>query len=102
MHYIKGAGMTKFGIHNKTSQELCYEAVTEALENVDMSLAEIDEIIIAKGDSLNDGERQRMFQGVLSSILQKEGIPKNYREYIKNYFISIGLHSEDHRHGNQQ
>jgi acetyl-CoA C-acetyltransferase len=71
--YIKGVGMTKFGVHLKTSQELCYEAIMEALEDASMSLNEIDEIIIAKADSANDGERQRLFPGVLSSIL-------NYRD----------------------
>jgi len=75
MHYIKGVGMTKFGIHAETTQELCYEAIMEALDDANMPLSEIDEIIIAKGDSQNDGERQRLFQGVLSSILQDENIP---------------------------
>ena len=75
MHYIKGVGMTKFGIHTETTQEFCYDAVMDALDDADMSLPEIDEIIVAKGDSVNDGERQRLFQGVLSSILQDENIP---------------------------
>jgi acetyl-CoA C-acetyltransferase len=75
MHYIKGVGMTKFGVHTETTQEFCYEAVMEALDDADMSLSEIDRIIVAKGDSPNDGERQRMFQGILSSILQDENIP---------------------------
>jgi len=73
--YVKGAGMTKFGVHTKTSQELCYEAIMEALNNADMSISEIDEIIISKGDSANDGERQRLFPGVLSSITQDQNIP---------------------------
>ena len=73
--YIKGVGMTKFGIHTKTSQELCYEAISEALEDADMRLEEIDEIITSKGDCSNDGERQRLFSAVLSSILQDRGIP---------------------------
>ena len=30
----------------------------------------------------------------IESILQKEEIPLNYREYIKHYFISIGLKTE--------
>ena len=75
MHYIKGVGMTKFWAHVKTTQELCYDAIMDALDDADMPLSEIDEIIIAKGDSANDGERQRLFQGVMSSILQDENIP---------------------------
>jgi len=73
--YIKGVGMTKFGIHTKTTQELCYDAISEALEDADMNLEEIGEIITSKGDCSNDGERQRLFSAVLSSILQDKGIP---------------------------
>src|SRR3989344_1765019 len=73
--YIKGVGMTKFGVHAETTQELCYEAISDALEDADMPLEEIDEIIIAKGDSSIDGERQRLFSAVLSSMLQDRGIP---------------------------
>ena len=36
----------------------------------------------------------RPYQREIESILQKEDIPVNYREYIKNYFISIGLRKE--------
>ncbi|MEK6869458.1 MAG: thiolase domain-containing protein [Nanoarchaeota archaeon] len=73
--YIKGVGMTKFGIHTKTTHELCYDAIMEALEDADMPLSEIDEIIISKGDSRNDGERQKLFPGMLSSMLQDQDIP---------------------------
>ena len=73
--YIKGAGMTKFGIHPTTTQELCYECIMDALDDAEMSLLDIDEIIISKGDSANDGERQRLFPGVLSSMLQDQDIP---------------------------
>jgi hypothetical protein len=37
----------------------------------------------------------RLYQQEVESILQKEDIPLNYREYIKNYFISIGLRKEE-------
>ena len=67
--------MTKFGVHTETTQELCYEAIMDALNDADMSISEIDEIIISKGDSANDGERQRLFPGVLSSIIQDQNIP---------------------------
>jgi len=33
----------------------------------------------------------RSYRQELESILQKEDIPLNYREYIKNYFIAIGV-----------
>jgi len=73
--YVKGVGMTKFGNLDKSSQELCYEAASEALEDAQMSLEDIDAVVIARGDSVLDGERQRLFMSVISSILQKEDIP---------------------------
>jgi len=54
--YVKGVGMTKFGTHTETTQELCYDAIMEALNDANMSIQDIDEIIISKGDSANDGE----------------------------------------------
>ena len=73
--YIKGVGMTRFGVHAETTHELCYEAIMEALEDADMPLSGIDEVIISKGDSRNDGERQKLFPGMLSSMLQDQDIP---------------------------
>lgn len=73
--YVKGVGMTKFGTLDRSSQELCYEAASDALEDAQMSLEDIDAIVIARGDSALDGERQRLFMSVISSILQKEDIP---------------------------
>ena len=45
--YIKGAGMTKFGIEDRTMQEMIYEAVSEALDDADMKIRGIDAIVIA-------------------------------------------------------
>jgi acetyl-CoA C-acetyltransferase len=73
--YIKGVGMTRFGVHTATTQELCYEAIMEALEDSGVSLNDIDEIIVSRGDSTIDGERQKLFPSVLSSIIQDQGIP---------------------------
>lgn len=73
--YLKGVGMTKFGGYGKSSQQLCYEAATEALEDGEMSIEDIDAIIISRGDSTMDGERQRLFPSVMSSMLQTKGIP---------------------------
>ena len=73
--YVKGVGMTKFGVHTKTSQEMCYEATLEALQDAEISLEDINAIVISRGDSAVDGERQRLFPSLISSILQKENIP---------------------------
>jgi hypothetical protein len=40
----------------------------------------------------------RTYRKEVESVLKKEDIPANYREYIKNYFISIGINTEDHAH----
>jgi hypothetical protein len=37
----------------------------------------------------------RAYEQEVESILQKEDMPLNYREYIKTYFMSIGLTSEE-------
>ena len=75
MMHVKGVGMTKFGIHSKTTHELCYEAAMDALEDADISPDKIDAVFIARGDCATDGERQRLFPSLISSIMQKEGIP---------------------------
>ncbi len=67
--------MTKFGAHAKPSHELCYDASVEALKDANISINDIDAIVIARGDSALDGERQRLFMSVISSMLQKEDIP---------------------------
>jgi hypothetical protein len=40
---------------------------------------------------LKDADITRPYRKAVESILAKEDIPLNYREYIKNYFLSIGL-----------
>ena len=69
--YIKGVGMTKFGAQSETSQELVYEAAMEALEDAQMPMEEIDAIVVSFIDTECNGERQRLFGSVLSSILKR-------------------------------
>ena len=47
---------------------------------------------------LNEEEIFQTYRQEVESILQKEDIPKNYREYIKNYFISIGINTDEKAH----
>ncbi len=75
MMHVKGIGMTKFGIHSKTTHELCYEAAMEAFDDANITPDQIDAVVISRSDSAIDGERQRLFPSLISSILQKEGIP---------------------------
>ncbi len=69
--YIKGVGMTKFGSQTDTSQELVYEATMEALDDADFKIEDIDAIVVSAVDTESNGERQRLFSCVLSSILKK-------------------------------
>ncbi len=51
--------------------------------------------ITAIGDSkLEEKEIIRTYRKEIEGILQKEEMPLNYRGYIKNYFISIGLKAD--------
>jgi len=70
--YIKGVGMTKFGAQTSTSQELVYEAVLEALEDADFKIGDIDAVVTSSIDTESNGERQRLFSSVVSSILKKK------------------------------
>lgn len=44
---------------------------------------------------LSSEEIFQTYRREVESILQKEDVPANYREYIKNYFFSIGIKSEE-------
>ena len=51
------------------------------------------------GDAhLKEEEIFQTYRKEVESILQKEDIPINYRAYIKNYFISIGINTEENAH----
>jgi uncharacterized membrane-anchored protein YhcB (DUF1043 family) len=41
----------------------------------------------------------RLYRQELEGVLQKEDIPPHYREYIRNYFLSIGLKREENGNG---
>ena len=47
---------------------------------------------------LKEEEIFQTYRKEVESVLQKEDIPLNYREYIKNYFISIGINTEENAH----
>jgi len=52
-----------------------------------------------KGEApVEEEEILRTYRREVESILQKENIPVNYREYIKKYFISIGINTKENAH----
>src|SRR3989344_2194300 len=70
--YIKGVGMTKFGIQESASSELAQEAAMEALDDSGISMDDIDAIVLSNTDILSNGERQRHSASMVSSLFQKK------------------------------
>jgi len=70
--FIKGVGMTKFGIQEASSQELVHEAAMEALNDAQMSMEDIDAIVLSNTDIMSNGERQRHSPSMVSSLFQKK------------------------------
>ncbi|MEK6848502.1 MAG: hypothetical protein AABX65_02625, partial [Nanoarchaeota archaeon] len=68
--HIKGVGMTKFGVEDISTQEMVYEAALEALDDADMSIDDINAVVISNEDTRNNGERQRLVPSVIASILK--------------------------------
>jgi len=70
--YIKGVGMTKFGVEDRSTHSLAYEAIQQALDDSDIGIDKIDAVVVSTVDSKINGERQRMYGPVLSSLLKKQ------------------------------
>jgi len=47
---------------------------------------------------LKEEEIFQTYRKEVENIVKKEDIPSNYREYIKNYFMSIGMNTEENAH----
>ncbi len=70
--YIKGVGMTSFGLQQDTTASLIYESSLEALNDADMTMDDIEAIVISNNDVVSNGERQRHSASVVSSLFQKK------------------------------
>ena len=70
--YIKGVGMTKFGIDRRSSYERIYEAVNESLETSDMDFNDIDVIFASNSESGRNEERQKHQGPMLSTLFQRK------------------------------
>ena len=68
--YIKGAGMTKFGISDKHSWQLAYEATLDALQDADMKFNDVDAVVCTSLEWFFSVEKQRHFAGMLSSMFR--------------------------------
>jgi len=72
MIFLKGVGMTNFGIQRDLSSHMIYESVLEALNDGDMSMEEIDAIIVSSIEVMSNGERQKHSASMISSLFQKK------------------------------
>ena len=72
--FIKGVGCTRYGIHDKNTQLLAYEAVQKALSDADISMSRIDAVVCSTIEWFYTGEFQRHFASMLSGVL-KTNVP---------------------------
>ena len=70
--YIKGVGMTKFGIQQELSSHMAYEAALEALNDADISMDDVDAIVVSSIEIMSNGERQKHSASMISSLFQKK------------------------------
>ena len=70
--FIKGIGMTKFGIQEDSTSHLVYESALDALNDADISMNDIDAIVLSNNDILSNGEKQRHSASMVSSLFQKK------------------------------
>ena len=66
--YVKGVGMTKYGILREATPLLAYQASLQALKDADMTMSDIDAIVCSSIEWFFSDERQRHFSSVLSSV----------------------------------
>jgi len=68
--YIKGVGMTKFGRSEKPDHMLAYDAVSDALDDADMKINDIDAIAISNLEFYFHGLVQRHMASMLSGMFK--------------------------------
>ncbi len=70
--YIKGIGMTKFGIQEDATNHLVYESTLEALNDADISMNDVEVIVTSSIEMMSNGERQKHTASMISSLFQKK------------------------------
>ncbi|MBW2085005.1 MAG: hypothetical protein JRI54_03135 [Deltaproteobacteria bacterium] len=86
-----GEKKTPYEIKSSKSPALKDKGVEGPGERYNIHVRSLPTIAKAK---LREEEVIRSYRQELENVLLKEDIPLNYREYIKNYFLSIGLRME--------
>ncbi|MBU0614716.1 MAG: thiolase domain-containing protein [Nanoarchaeota archaeon] len=64
--------MTQFSLEDRSTQDMAYEATTEALNDADMSLNDVDAVVASTVDTLVSDERQRHYPCVVSSLFKRK------------------------------
>jgi acetyl-CoA C-acetyltransferase len=70
--YVKGVGMTKFSLDDRSTTIMAHKAISDALSESDMSIAEIDAVVISNTDVKANDERQRHYGPLMASILRRK------------------------------
>ena len=70
--FIKGVGMTSFGLQVDSSSHLNYESVLEALNDADISMEYRDAIVVSSIEVMSNGDRQKHSASMISSLFQKK------------------------------
>src|SRR3989344_6871373 len=70
--YIKGVGMTNFGIQQEPSSHMVYEASLDALNDSGISMSDVDAIVVSSIEVMSNGERQKHSSSMISSLFQKK------------------------------
>ncbi len=68
--YVQGVGMTKFSLADRTTAGMAYEAAYEALDESDVSLKDINAMVISTSDTIHTDERQRHYPSIVSSLFK--------------------------------
>ena len=68
--YIKGVGTIPNRIYDRPSHLLAYDAISNAIDDADMSMNEIDAIVCSTLEWFYTGEFQRHFASMLSALLK--------------------------------
>ncbi|MDO8481080.1 MAG: thiolase domain-containing protein [Nanoarchaeota archaeon] len=70
--YIRGVGMTKFGVEDRSTMSFSQEAISKALADADMKVGELDAVVVSTVDSKMNDERQRHYAAMVASIIKRK------------------------------
>ncbi len=63
--------MTKFGLQQDSSSHMIFEATMEAFADADMSMNDVDAVVVSSIEVMSNGERQKHSGSFICSLFQK-------------------------------